>query len=136
MKHNPWLRTTVVLLLAGFFALVFTAPVRANDEPTIAKDTLHITARMEYNSPEGKWKPAISFRVNGPIATGSQLWVDFSYPGNKAWAKMDCDTGDVPAGKWWKIGECYPADRALTSYAGMIDFGIHLRNELQGTNTT
>src|SRR3954447_3618288 len=99
MNHNARLRSIFVLLLAGTFTLALTGAARADDEPTIAKDTLHVVARMEYNSPEGKWKPLISFRVNGPIATGSQLWVDFSYPGNKAWAKMDCDTGDVPAGK-------------------------------------
>jgi hypothetical protein len=74
--------------------------------------------------------------VNGPIASGSQLWVEFGYPARKDWAKYDCRTRETPAGESLQVSECLASDRMTTPYVGPVDFSIHLRNELQGTTVT
>ena len=111
-------------------------------QPTIAKDSVQVfTANISgsLDAPKDKqlqWKPGISFRVNGPIASGSQLWVEFGYPGRKDWAKYDCRTRETPAGKSLEVSECLASDKMTTPYVGPVDFSIHLRNELQGTDVT
>lgn len=111
-------------------------------QPTIAKDSVQvITANISgsQDAPKDKqlqWKPGISFRVNGPIASGSQLWVEFSYAGRKNWAKYDCNTHETPAGESFEVSECLASDKMTTPYVGPVDFSIHLRNELQGTTLT
>jgi hypothetical protein len=70
---NKMLRVTCAFVL--FLLLANTAT--AQDQPTLAKDTLQITA-FTVNSYKGNfdvwsWLPRMQFRVNGPIASGSQL---------------------------------------------------------------
>jgi hypothetical protein len=114
----------------------------AEDQPTIAKDSVRVfTANISgsLDAPKDislQWKPGISFRVNGPIASGSQLWVEFGYPGRKNWAKFDCKTGEIAQGQWWQVSDCTATDKMTTPYVGPVDFSIHLRNELQGTTVT
>jgi hypothetical protein len=111
-------------------------------QPTIAKDSVQVfTANISgsLDAPKDKqlqWKPGISFRVNGPIASGSQLSVEFGYPGRKDWAKYDCRTPETPAGASLEVSECLASDKMTTPYVGPVDFSIHLRNELQGTTVT
>jgi hypothetical protein len=111
-------------------------------QPTIAKDSVQVfTANISgsLDAPKDKqlqWKPGISFRVNGPIASGSQLSVEFGYPGRKEWAKFDCRTREIAQGESWQVDECTAPDRMTTPYVGPVDFSIHLRNELQGTTVT
>ena len=111
-------------------------------QPTIAKDSVQVlTANISgsQDAPKDKqlqWKPGISFRVNGPLASGSQLWVEFGYPGQKDWAKYDCKTRETPAGESLEVSECLASDRMTTPYVGPVDFSIHLRNELRGTTVT
>jgi hypothetical protein len=129
----------------AFMLLSATLPLPAQDEPTIAKDSIDI---MLHSYPHGAsrhekapdtWSPAIKFRVNGPIAAGSQIRVEFSYPGKKGWLKADCRTAETKQGETWDtncMGHGYAsADRELsTTYAGPVDFAIHVSNELMGTN--
>ena len=111
-------------------------------QPTIAKDSVQVfTANISgsLDAPKDKqlqWKPGISFRVNGPIASGSQLWVEFGYPGRANWAKYDCRTREIAQGQSLEVDECMAADKMTTPYAGPVDFSIHLRNELQSTTVT
>ncbi len=111
-------------------------------QPTIAKDSVQVfTANISgsQDAPKDKqlqWKPGISFRANGPITSGSQLWVEFGYPGQKDWAKYDCRTREIPAGESLEVSECLASDKMTTPYVGLVDFSIHLRNELQGTSVT
>lgn len=111
-------------------------------QPTIAKDSVQVfTANISgsLDAPKDKqlqWKPGISFRVNGPIASGSQLWVEFGYPGRMNLAKFDCNTREIAQGKWWQVSECTATDKMTTPYVGPVDFSIHLRNELQATTVT
>jgi hypothetical protein len=117
-------------------------------EPTIDKTSVQVTTQ-EHRSyfADGKevsdfwsWTPRIDFRVNGPIAAGSQLQAEFFLPGGKSWIKLDCSTGEVGPGQWWQVGNpsCgnnLPDEQAVI-YTGPVDFKIYLKNELQGTSKT
>lgn len=135
-------RISLALLLPLLCLLAAASQPAQAQEPTIDKDSVVvITANISgsLDAPKDKqlqWKPGISFRVNGPISGGSQLWVEFGYPGRKSWAKFDCKTGEVAAGQSWHVDECLASDRMTTPYVGPVDFSIHLRNELQASETT
>ena len=112
-------------------------------EPSIDKTSVQVTTQEHRSSDESvlwSWTPRIEFRVNGPIASGSQLQAEFFHPNGKSWIKLDCDTGEVGAGQWWQVGNppCgnnLPDEQAIT-YTGPMDFKIYLKNELQGTSKT
>ena len=88
---------------------------RSNTEPTIDKTSLQVTTRRHIaywgggggrgDETTWSWTPRISFRVNGPIASGSQLTVGFSLPGGKSWVKFDSPT------------QAIGADHRLTNFA-------------------
>lgn len=113
----------------------------AQDQPTIAKDSVQVTA-FTFNVYKGNydvwsWVPKLEFRVNGPIESGSQLYAEFSLP-TGVWVKFDCPTENTQTGYWWKTScgaRDIPEDKGST-YAGPVSFAIKLRNELQGTNAT
>src|SRR5512138_2865293 len=79
------------------------------DQPTIMKDSITLWARKvpvyKGDFDTWAWVPRIKFRVNGPITSGSQLYVEFGMPGNPSWLKLDCNTGQIEKGYWWKT-EC------------------------------
>lgn len=116
-------------------------PARA-DQPTLQYDSLQVTA-WTNNSYKGNydvwsWVPRFEFKINGPIPSGSQLYVEVQQPGGAApWLKFDCDTGETQKGYWWKT-ECGGRDVEDKSIlpVGTANFAIKLRNELAGTNQT
>jgi len=126
----------VLLLLTANFAA-------AQDQPTIAKDSVQVTA-FTLSSYKGdfktfSWVPRTQFRVNGPIASGSQLYVEFTVPGTGAWVKYDCKTQETQKGYWWQP-ECggrdgIPEDKGII-YTGPVNFTIKMRNELMGGDVT
>jgi hypothetical protein len=74
--------TTVLLLLSPAGAAA------RQEQPTVAKDSLQVTA-FTNNSYKGNydvwsWVPRFEFRVNGPIPSGSQLFVEVQQPGGTA----------------------------------------------------
>src|SRR6266850_6242937 len=80
----------------------------AQDQPTIAKDSVQVTA-FTLSSYKGSfktfsWVPRLNLRVNGPIASGSQIYAEFS-AGSGPWVKFDCKTEEIQAGRWWQT-EC------------------------------
>jgi hypothetical protein len=114
----------------------------SEDQPTIAKDSVVVSAftfnvyRKNYEI--WSWVPRVQYRVNGPIASGSQLYVEFTLPGTGPWVKFDCRTAPIQKGYWWKTeggARDIPEDRS-TTYTGAVNFTIRLRNELAGTDTT
>jgi hypothetical protein len=129
-----------------FALLVIGLPALANatanqDQPTIAKDTIQVTA-FTFNVYKGNydnwsWVPLLKFRVNGPIPSGSQLYAEFKLP-TGPWVKFDCPTENTEKGYWWKT-ECGGRDIPEASgslYTGPVDFTIKLRNELAGSDST
>ena len=111
------------------------------DGPTIAKDSIQVTA-FTVNSFKGNydnwsWLPQMKFRVNGPLESGSQLYVEFRTPAG-SWLKFDCETGTIQKGFWWKTecgGRDIGEDKGI-QYTGPVDFTIKMRNELAGTDST
>lgn len=126
------------IVLCGLVALAFGGTALGEDGPSIAKDSVVVQAAHISGSEDApkekqlQWKPEIAFNVNGPIADGSQVWVEFSYPGHKEFSKFNCQTNAVPAGEMLKVEECLGPDKFTTDYVGPVDFSIHLKNELQG----
>ena len=126
----------IVVLLTAIHAA-------GQDQPTIAKDSVQVTA-FTLSSYKGdfktfSWVPRTQFRVNGPIASGSQLYVEFTVPGTGAWVKYDCKTEETQAGHWWQP-ECggrdgIPEAKGIT-YTGPVSFAIKMRNELMGGDVT
>lgn len=134
------------LPLLGFLAAalamsLWPSRAMADDKPTIQKDSIKVVAASisgSEDAPKDKqqqWKPGISFIVNGPIPDGSQLWVQFSYPGHDDFAKFDCTTHETPADQTLSVEEAEAPDKFTTDYTGPVDFTIHLRNELAGNDT-
>jgi hypothetical protein len=118
------------------------AITRSDGQPTIAKDSIEVTA---YKVPVYKgnfdvwsWVPRIGYRVNGPIASGSQLYVEFNIPSTGPWVRFDCRTDEVQAGRWWETacgGHDLPEAKS-TTYTGPVNFSIKMRNELAGSDAT
>src|SRR5215467_14097500 len=114
-------------------------------EPLIAKDSIQVTLRTHHDyyrngqrdESTWSWTPRIKYRVNGPLASGSQLSVQFTLPGNRPWVKFDCQTGEIEKGQWWETecGNDLPDEKAVIE-TGVVDLKITLRNELAGTNAT
>ena len=133
-----WIVKLLSLVVIG---LLFSAGHSAagQDQPTTAKDSVQVTAFTfdvyHKNYDIWSWVPRMQYRVNGPIASGSQLYVEFTLP-TGPWVKFDCHTGEVQKGRWWKTecgGRDIPEDKSAT-YTGPVSFTIHLRNELAGND--
>ena len=140
MKNRLRFTFTLTCLLVVIALLAVVKTTATQDQPTIAKDSLQITA-FTVNSYKGNfdvwsWVPAMKFRVNGPIASGSQLYVQYTLPSGP-WVKFDCDTNNTEKGYWWKT-ECggRQIEAQSSTYTGPVNFTIKMRNELQGTDTT
>jgi hypothetical protein len=137
MKLSFRIRLLAVLLVLAAAAL----PAWSQDEgTTIVKDSVQVTAFTlnvyHKNFDTWSWIPQMTYRVNGPIASGSQLYVDFTVPGTGAWVKFDCKTSNIEKGRSWKTecgGRDIPEDKGIT-YVGAVKFTIHMRNELQGSD--
>lgn len=131
-------------VLTSIVLIVLLSPAKsaAQDQPTIAKDSVQVTA-FTLSSFKGdfktfSWLPRLNLRVNGPIASGSQLYAEFSTSAGP-WVKFDCRTEEIQAGRWWE-SECggrdgIPEDKGLT-YTGPVSFAIKMRNELAGGDVT
>jgi hypothetical protein len=61
-----------------------TNSAHVDDQPTIMKDTVQVTAftvnEYKKNYDFWSWLPMTKFRVNGPIPSGGQLYVEFTLP--------------------------------------------------------
>jgi hypothetical protein len=140
---NKKTRLTCAFIIAFVFVALsaLSGSATTQDGPTIAKDSIQITA-FTFNVYKGNydqwsWAPRMQFRVNGPIASGSQLYVEFSTP-TGPWVKFDCNTDTIEKGYWWKTecgGRDIPEDKG-SLYTGPMNFTIKMRNELQGTDAT
>src|SRR5687767_4526579 len=68
------------------------------DQPTVVKDSIQLKAytnsSYRKNFSVWSWVPSVTFRVNGPIASGSQLYVEYLVPGGTP-VKFDCPTQET-----------------------------------------
>ena len=109
------------------------------DAPTIAKDSVQVRAftfsvyRNNYDV--WSWVPDVRYSVNGPVAGGSRLVVEFTMPGGTSWLRIDCAAEQTPAGSSMKTscgGRQIPEDKG-SLYTGPVNFTIKLANELAGS---
>ncbi|HEY3102739.1 MAG TPA: hypothetical protein VGJ69_04060 [Pyrinomonadaceae bacterium] len=133
----------VALCLAGAASVAATrSKVATQEQPTIKKDSIIIWAwkvpSYRGNFDTWSWLPRMRYRVNGPVPSGGQLYVEFSMPGTGPWVKFDCDTGEIDKDHWWGTecgGRNIPEDKS-TTYIGPVNFAIKMRNELAGSDVT
>src|SRR6266849_1639287 len=92
------------LLLVALIALTRSTNSSAanDDQATIVRDSVQVTA-FTLSSYKGdfktfSWVPRLRLRVNGPIASGSQLYAEFTVPGIGPWVKFACKTEETQAG--------------------------------------
>jgi hypothetical protein len=146
LKNKIEFTSPFTLLSLAVIVLLFWAGTSAasEDQPTIAKDSIQVTAFTNNfyhkNYDVWSWVPTIEYRVNGPIPSGSQLYVEFTLPGSGPWVKFDCKTEETQKDYWWKAecgGRGIPdEEEKSTTYTGPVNFAIKMRNELAGTDTT
>jgi hypothetical protein len=74
------------------------------------------------------------FQVFGPLPSGAIVWAEWSYPGKKSWTKADCAENSNILNEWLVMG-CYAPKESATLYTGPVDFAIHIRNELESTDS-
>src|ERR1700719_4578402 len=82
----------VPLALPAVWAVPASA-APADDVPTIAKDSIRVrfqTGRVRGGFEKPGWVPALEYRVNGPVASGSTLSAEFTLPGKSPWVSFDC----------------------------------------------
>src|SRR5438045_4184860 len=81
-----------ILVCLSLLTLVLPA-VCQDDKPTIKKDWVALSAwtNNSYHKSYATWSwvPQISFRVNGPLDSADQLYVEASLP-TGPWVKFDC----------------------------------------------
>lgn len=137
------MRNKLRFSLPFILGLILTAGVSAQDQPTVMKDWVQMTA-FTVNHQKGDykvwtWLPKMDFRVNGPIESGGQLYVEVGYPAAAKWVTFDCSTDPIQKGYWWKTscgGRDNIEEAKGSTYTGPITFAIKMRNELAGTDTT
>jgi len=137
------LSLAVLVLLAFIGLLSGVSNSFAQDQPTIAKDSVQVTAftLSSYKSDfkTFSWVPSLKLRVNGPIASGSQIYAECTVTGAGEW-KFDCKTQETEKGLWLQPDQCggrdaLGEDKGIT-YTGPVTFTIKMRNELMGGDVT
>ncbi|HEX5707684.1 MAG TPA: hypothetical protein VFX96_10340, partial [Pyrinomonadaceae bacterium] len=84
MRNRFGFGSAFTLTLSAIICLLLAAAGSAasQEQPTVAKDTVQVTP-FTLNVYKGNydvwsWIPKIEFRVNGPIPSGGQLYVEFT----------------------------------------------------------
>lgn len=113
--------------------------------PTVASMSVDVPSIQVYtgrgealSDRPWKWIPRIDFKINGALASGSHLSVEYTLPGSKPWLKLDCEPESKFDGQILVVTNCgrtIPPEKS-SLVTGIIDFKILLTNELQGVNQT
>ena len=138
---------SLLLLTALCVLSAPSQPALAQDEPLLAKDSIQVRAFTRNTRPgfaeNPKWTPQVSFVLLGPIHSASMYWVEVGLPTKKNWLELPCNTvGSNEYGGPEKELICTRFDpneleaASYTIFTGIVDFSIHVRNELKGTNAT
>lgn len=135
---------SLVLLAAAVTAAGATRALAAG-APAINKTTVIVRPDTTFvfdkkaNHYNYGWLPLLDFTVNGPIASGSMIYVETTTPDGKPWVSFDCETKGIGEGETLKIDSCgrraVPNEK-MSMVPGLYGFKIKLKNELQGTNQT
>lgn len=88
------------------------------------------------------WAPEIKFAINGPVASGSQITVEFDDANGKLWFTQKMRTPELDADRWEMVEHAENMNfdqlekKAITTPNGLFAFRIKLKNELNGTDVT
>ncbi len=146
-----------LLFCLGIFAgrslaAVPSAEVRAAAAgATILKRTVAIRPRRflrwwrDVNAAEPvyntwSWAPEITFAINGPVPSGSQLYVEFDTADGKPWFTQRMATPTLEDDYWENVDHVEDINldqlekKAITAQSGLFPFRIRLKNALGGTN--
>lgn len=143
-QKAPWfLLLTILFLLAAA-----PPPAVAQDEFVVARDSVVIRTAWGTKGKVNRvdvWLPQIEFIVYGPPSQGSVFWLEAGFPGKKKWLEEECDGGRSIGSHSEKYRDVerateiscnleinYYAETKATTYTGMVEFSLHMRNELQG----
>jgi hypothetical protein len=129
----------LLLLIAAIVCIaVFSGAASA---ATMDKTSLIIDVRNTFDfnrkTDQRGWLPQLYFRVNGPIANGSRIYVEMTTPDGKPWLAFDCEADATPAGASFKVDACGRGEIPNEKFTGTLGtYGIKIRlgNELKGTN--
>lgn len=141
---DSFFRRGLVCVLSALFLLVAASrPARAQDQPVIPKDSIRVFAWGASKSAGLKtqygWMPVFEFLLKGSVASGSVPWVEVTMPGEHL--KFDCRTHAwqyLTAPTRYVAANCDEDAKGnhIVFFAGPVAFSIHLRNELQETEST
>jgi len=129
-----------MLLVLSLLSGAIETSAAADENPTIAKDSIKLSFTPGKSGAYEKpgWVPMIEFAINGPIASGTNVTVEFSLPGKNPWVSFNCNFPETEKGHWWKTecgGEDVPNAKAVT-YIGPVGLTIKASNELTSTKLT
>ncbi len=136
MKYRFGFPSVSLLMLIAGLALLTAAPqsALAQDEPAISKRSIEFDA-LEGSIAEkapNMWRPSVVFWVNPPVHDASVVWVEVGFPGSKQRTRVNCGAAFGEQGLHAQCG----FTKTYVATTGLVDFSIHLSNELLGTNTT
>ncbi|MGH2360030.1 MAG: hypothetical protein ACRDGM_05745 [bacterium] len=93
------------------------------------------------------WIPHVEFILYGPLNQGSEIWLEAGVPGKKKWFSRGCE-GRTRLGEFsdeyrdieqatenrCSYSVRYLPEGAPTTYTGIVDFSLHMRDERRGTS--
>jgi hypothetical protein len=142
----------IVCSAAGTYAGNLSIPEKAHaGTASILKRTVQIKPRrflrwwQNPNAAEPvyntwSWAPEVKFAINGPVTSGSQLYVEFDTADGKPWFTQRMATPTLEDDYWEMVEHVEDISydqlekKAITAQTGMFGFRIRLKNALAGTN--
>jgi hypothetical protein len=87
------------------------------------------------HKPEWTWTPSISFKIHGPLASSSNLSIEYTYPNGKPWLKAACEVSALAETEKLQITDCgfRQEDTVATNQTGVFGFTVKLVDPLAGS---
>ncbi|HLA94145.1 MAG TPA: hypothetical protein VK612_00385 [Pyrinomonadaceae bacterium] len=154
MKNRSLLIVFSILFATAFiFPFAVTQANAQTNEPYLLKRTIEVKPRRFlrwWKNPAAaepvydtwSWAPEIKFAINGPVASGSQITVEFDTADGKPWFTQRMSTPELDADRWDTVSNVQEMNydelekKAITAPAGLFPFRIKIKNALAGTSTT
>ena len=107
-------------------------------EPYLTLNSIMVKAFTTSGKSSVIWLPDMKFVVNGPVASGDRLRVDYNFPGIKNPIWCEPYTKPLNADQWLST-ECDARSYDVglgSTYTGPVNFTVKMFNELAGTDRT
>ncbi|MFT3745748.1 MAG: hypothetical protein QM785_15840 [Pyrinomonadaceae bacterium] len=127
-----------------------TSATPASTEASILRRTMNVWPRRYlryWKNPAAaepvydtwSWAPEISFSIYGPVASGSQVFVEWDTPDGKPWFTQRMRTPTLEPDYYDEVKDVEGISRddmekkAITTQSGLFPFRIKLKNAINGT---